>query len=311
MVSTASQTIFILANPISKLIHTLKAFMRTIQHVIDTRSIKRILNILPDHWVIRELTERDYGIDLLIEIFEKNDVNKSNHDTFRSTGAIFHAQVKGTSSILKINHDDEIAFSLDKRALLYTERFSTPFLLFRVDVSSDDTDSYFLWIQRYIRDVLDLTVPRWRTEKQDSFTIYIPKHNNISSSFEKIEKIASRPRLIQETVEFCESYFHLSSQLNAVATGNYNLDKNSLAHMVALARKINNLQVIFKYNDCCIDKSCAEDLLSFVQSLNLSSATSDFLNIPHKSDFELLSEGLTSFTDIEDYIAENNNNTVY
>lgn len=139
--------------------------MRTVQHIIDTRSIKRVLNILPDHWVIRELTERDYGIDLLIEIFEKNDVKNNGHDTFRSTGAIFHAQVKGTGLALKINNE-KIAYSLNKGSLLYTERFSTPFLLFRVDVSSDKSPSYFLWIQRYVRDVLDLGNPDWRTEKK-------------------------------------------------------------------------------------------------------------------------------------------------
>jgi hypothetical protein len=285
--------------------------MRTVQHIIDTRSIKRVLNLLPDHWVIRELTERDYGIDLLIEIFEKSDVKNNGHDAFRSTGAIFNAQVKGTSLALKINNDEKISFPLDKGALLYTERFSTPFLLFRVDVSSDEADSYFVWIQRYVRDVLDLTSPEWRTKKQDSFTIYIPEHNNISSSFEKIEKIASRPRLIQEIVEFRESYFYLSSQLNAVATGQFNLDKDSLAHMAVLARQINNLQVIFKYNDCCIDKSCAEELLSFVQSLNLSSVASDFFNIPHKENFELLAESLTSLTGIENFLAENDYNTAY
>ncbi|MDQ7098735.1 MULTISPECIES: DUF4365 domain-containing protein [unclassified Serratia (in: enterobacteria)] len=88
--------------------------MRTVQHIIDTRSIKRVLNILPDHWVIRELTERDYGIDLLIEIFEKNNKDKNDHDVFVSTGAIFHAQVKGTNSTLKVDKKNNISFSFDK-----------------------------------------------------------------------------------------------------------------------------------------------------------------------------------------------------
>jgi len=285
--------------------------MRTIQHIIDTRSIKRILNILPDHWVIRELSERDYGIDLIIEIFEKNDIDKNDHEVFNSTGAVFHAQVKGTSNALNPNNKEEISYSLDKGSLLYTERFNTPFLLFRVDVSSDDADSYFVWIQRYIKDVLDVQEPDWRTSPKKSFTLYIPKHNDISSNFDKIEKIASRPRLIQETVEFIESYFHLSSQLSAAAAEKYNLDNDSLMYMVELARKIYNLQVIFKYNNCCIDKSSAEQLLSFVQSLTLYSAPSEFLNIPYQPNFELLSESLNSFTDIENILAENECNTSY
>lgn len=43
--------------------------MRTYQHVIDTKSIKKLLNLFPNEWVIRELTARDYGTDLVIEIF--------------------------------------------------------------------------------------------------------------------------------------------------------------------------------------------------------------------------------------------------
>ncbi|WP_265556724.1 DUF4365 domain-containing protein [Serratia grimesii] len=285
--------------------------MRTVQHIIDTRSIKRVLNILPDHWVIRELTERDYGIDLVIEVFEKNNKDKNDRDVFVSTGAIFHAQVKGTNSALKVDENNNISFSLDKGGLLYTERFSTPFLLFRVDVSSDNADSYFVWIQRYVRDVLDLTTPGWRTSGQNSFTIKIPEHNNISSSFEKIERIASWPRLIQEIMEFHESYFHLSSQLKNAALGDYNINKDSLAHMVTLARRIKNLQTIYKYNHCCITKSCAEELLSFVQSLNVSSVPSNFSNIPHQQNLDLLASSIHSLLDSEDFIAENECNTVY
>ncbi|MFU0887770.1 DUF4365 domain-containing protein [Kluyvera sichuanensis] len=285
--------------------------MRTVQHIIDTRSIKRVLNILPDHWVIRELTERDYGIDLLIEIFEKNNKDKNNHDVFVSTGAIFHAQVKGTNSTLKVDKNNNIPFSFDKGGVLYTERFSTPFLLFRVDVSSDDADSYFVWIQRYVRDVLDLTKPGWRTSGQQSFTIKIPEHNNISLSFEKIERIASWPRLIQEMMEFHESYFHLSSQLKHAASGKYNINKDSLTHMVTLARKINNLQTIFKYNHCCITKSCAEELLSFIQSLNVSSVPSDFLNIPHQQNLDLLANSIHNHLDSESFIADSECSTVY
>lgn len=81
--------------------------------------------------------------------------------------------------------------------------------------------------------------------------------------------------------------------------------------MVILARKINNLQVIFKYNNCGIDKLCAEQLLSFVELLNLNSVKSDFCNIPHHDKFKLLAESLTSITDIENIVMENSYNTAY
>lgn len=285
--------------------------MRTYQHVIDTRSIKRVLSLLPDHWVIRELTERDYGIDLIVEIFEKTGINEHGHDVFGSTGAVFHAQVKGTASKLEPAQDGQFRFQLNKSAMLYAERFSAPFLLFRVDISTSDAKSYFLWIQRYVRDVLDSERPDWRTQQQDSFSVGIPPHNEIASSFEKIEQIASRPRLIQEIVEFRESYLHLSSQLDAVSHGQFNLDSASLTHMTLLARQIKNLKIIYNYNQCCIDRSCAEQLLSFVSSLNLTSDNSTFSQIPHRDNFDLLASSLEGLTNIESFIAENEDGTVY
>ncbi len=285
--------------------------MRTYQHVVDTRSIKRVLSLLPDYWVIRELTERDYGIDLIVEIFEKTGTNSDGHDLFDSTGAVFHAQVKGTASALKPKRDGLIGFQFEKGALLYAERFNTPFILFRVDVSSENAKCYFLWIQRYIRDVLDSKRPAWRTAKQDSFTIDIPPHNEIALGLEKIAKIACRPRLIQEMVEFCENYSVLSNHLVSASNGQFNVDAAALKYMVHLARQINNLKVIFNYNDCCIDRSCAAELLDFVQSLNLTSIRSSFSEFPHRVNFDLLASSLEGFSSVENFIAENETNTAY
>ena len=145
--------------------------MRTTQHVIDTRTIKQVLNLLPDHWVIRELTERDYGIDLMVEIFEKTGEDKYCHDIFDSTGAIIHIQVKGTESKLEPTKDGTFSYQMGKSALSYVENFSTPFLLFRVDISLSPAKAYFIWLQQYIKDILDSERPNWRTDAQESFAV--------------------------------------------------------------------------------------------------------------------------------------------
>lgn len=31
---------------------------RTQSHITETKSLKKFLNIIPDHWVVRELSER-------------------------------------------------------------------------------------------------------------------------------------------------------------------------------------------------------------------------------------------------------------
>ncbi len=50
---------------------------------------------LPDYWVVRELTERDYGIDLMVEVFTPGLKDRKGKDAFAKTGAIFHVQIKG------------------------------------------------------------------------------------------------------------------------------------------------------------------------------------------------------------------------
>ena len=285
--------------------------MRTVQHITDTRAIKRVLQILPDPWLIRELTERDYGIVLLVEIFEHSGVEPHGHAIYNSTGSVFHAQVKGTNSPISFRQDGQIGFQLSKKAILYAESFSTPFLLLMVDLSSDEAESYFLWIQRYIRYVLDSSHPAWRTMEQKPFAVAIPPHNKLSSEMAKIERIAARPRLIQELVEFRESYFHLTAQLEAASSGNYNLDEGAIGELTLLARQITNLRVIYQHNNCSIGRSCAEDLFSFVTSIHAGSDRSGLSDIPHRENFDLLSSSLEGLHFIENFIESSSSRTVY
>jgi hypothetical protein len=131
--------------------------MRTYQHIIDTKSVKKVLNTFPDHWVVRELSERDYGTDLSIEIFSEVSIDRHGHKIYESSGCNCNIQIKGTNERLElIQADNSYHCSLDKKALLYMERFAIPFLLIRADVSSIAAKSYFVWIQRYIKEVLDI-----------------------------------------------------------------------------------------------------------------------------------------------------------
>ena len=56
-------------------------------HILETISDKRLRNIIPDEWVIRELSS-DYGLDYMVEIFRNN----------QSTGNIFFIQLKSTDA---------------------------------------------------------------------------------------------------------------------------------------------------------------------------------------------------------------------
>lgn len=285
--------------------------MRTLQHVTDTRAIKRILTALPDYWVIRELTERDYGIDLFVEIFEHSGVDVHGNHTYSSTGSVFHAQVKGTNSPVSFRSDGRISFQLSKKAMLYAETFSTPFILLIADLSNDHAEIYFLWIQRYIRDVLDCSTPDWRTMEQKSFAVGIPPHNKLSMARAKIEYIAARPRLVQELVEFRESYAHLTSQLDAASTGNHTLDQATFAQWILLARHIKNLRVIFQHNSCSIGRQSAIDLYNFVTSIHAGYNPSELSSIPHRFNFDLLCSSLEGLNIIEEFTQRSFLDTVY
>jgi hypothetical protein len=59
------------------------------QHITETSTFKIFSNVIPGSWIIRELTERDYGIDCYLEICTENYI----------TGKMLLVQLKGEQSI--------------------------------------------------------------------------------------------------------------------------------------------------------------------------------------------------------------------
>lgn len=49
---------------------TAKYPQRTQTHTIDTKAIRRLITTLSEDWLIRDLSDRDYGIDLKLEYFD-------------------------------------------------------------------------------------------------------------------------------------------------------------------------------------------------------------------------------------------------
>lgn len=49
---------------------TAKYPQRTQTHTIDTKSVRRLITTLSEDWLIRDLSDRDYGIDLKLEYFD-------------------------------------------------------------------------------------------------------------------------------------------------------------------------------------------------------------------------------------------------
>lgn len=74
---------------------------RHISHVSEKKALQILGNLLPKQWIIRELTERDYGIDLYVEIVSKSGF---------VTGHLLALQVKGVKNV-KFNKNGQYRFT--------------------------------------------------------------------------------------------------------------------------------------------------------------------------------------------------------
>ncbi|MFG1495383.1 DUF4365 domain-containing protein [Saccharospirillum sp. HFRX-1] len=283
--------------------------MRTQTHVTDTKAVKKVLNQLPDHWVVRELTERDYGIDLMVEIFIRGLEDKKGNEAFDSSGAIFHIQIKGTSNELKASKVGSINYSLDKDSLKYVEKFSVPFFLFRLNVSSDSNECYFVWIQRYIKDVLDTEDPFWRESAKKSITIRIPKENMVLERIERIEEIAFRPKYLEELIEYREFYGDLVHRFSAMLSGNYAKDERTISEITVHVRRIQRLSVLLSRNNCSVSHSSFDKLVNYIENAQVN--INDFSDFSEKYNLDLLYESIEGMSLVEDFVLGNDGHTAY
>jgi hypothetical protein len=288
--------------------------IRTYSHIIDTKAVRQVLNILPEYWVVRELTERDYGIDLMIEVFAENGKDSKGHDSYAATGYICYLQIKGTGDKKYLKQSKgKISYSIEKKSLLYIEKFATPFLLLRVCTSEEKKEIYFLWLQRYISDVLDISKKNWRDNQKGEITLHIPASNKIPdfNNFKKIEKIAWRIKYIEEYSEFYELYTTL---VDTSLGGMINLSKKftDFKGVLDSLYRILYLSTLLSKNNCCINKQSVLDLIQYIEEVRdgkkIPKEKDDY---PHNFNFELLKTSNMSFRFIEEFEAENDDNTIY
>ncbi len=164
---------------------------RTQTHITDTLAVRNVISTLPSNWIVRNLEERDYGIDLKIELF--------NGET--PTGGLALIQIKGTKSEFT---DSDIKLSFPTRTLEYAKLFPEPFFIFYTSITSNKT--YFVWVQKYIEDQLEVDKSTWIN--QETNTIYFPNENILGGeeANNKIESIINQFLLRQKLPQFI---FHI------------------------------------------------------------------------------------------------------
>ncbi len=106
---------------------------RVKQHQLEDLSRSKYSLILPRHWVCRN-KDKDYGIDIEVEIFDKDNIN---------TGLVYWVQLKATdsndqNSIKKVN--------LSVESIKYYQKLEVPVLIVRYSAKTDIF--YYCWAHK-------------------------------------------------------------------------------------------------------------------------------------------------------------------
>jgi len=173
-----------------------KKKQRVLQHIMEDESYQIIKNLLPKEHVVREFNRPDYGIDIVIELFDKID-----DKTSETLGEFIYAQVKSVQSLevkrekvfsvanvakgswkedrSKYAEIDVVKYSFDTNSLytISTLGSSVSVLLFLVDIQSKD--AYFICLNDYIDKII---LPQNREySNQETVTIKIPVLNSLKN----------------------------------------------------------------------------------------------------------------------------------
>jgi hypothetical protein len=119
---------------------------RSIEHVMQSASWKIFQQATPPQWIIREVTERDYGIDSYMEIVFPDG---------RVTGELCSIQLKGTSKIDwredPISKEKKYRLSGIKRSIInYWMNLPVPVFIILSDFESNS--AYFAPVKDQIRE---------------------------------------------------------------------------------------------------------------------------------------------------------------
>lgn len=167
---------------------------RTSTHVIDTRAVRNVISTMPDNWLVRGLEERDYGIDLKVELFQGES----------PTGGFALIQVKGTEA--GFDATDSLQ-GFPTRTLEYARLFPEPFFIFHTSLKNKTTR--FVWAQKYVDCRLSVDNKQWAT--QAATTIHFPMENVLGSDEgnRKIEDIIDLLAVRMSGLDFLADYEQL------------------------------------------------------------------------------------------------------
>jgi hypothetical protein len=238
---------------------------RVRQHVMEDRSIRIVRDLLPDHWVVREYRP-DYGIDLLVELFEP--VNATDAAT---VGETLFVQVKSAEIVeprrlrvrrrrnvelgpLREDPSDSVEIPvarlrLDTSELLTIQAIGSaiPVLLFLVELSTRRI--YFVCLNDLVEKVIIPQDPGYAAK--NSKVIHIPLRNRIVAddpvSIRPLETYAKRPKLYAAFQKFAYQKHEMEYLL--AACGQAGPEERQSEHTSELMDLVRHfLAVILRYD---------------------------------------------------------------
>lgn len=121
------------------------------QHISESSSYKIFRDSVPDHWIVREVTERDYGIDCYVELVNNN---------LDLTGDLVSFQIKSKKNIIWNKNGTVKLTGIKESTVNYWYKFSVPVFICLVDLTTKK--SYFLSLKKYIREHFNLYLNEYR-----------------------------------------------------------------------------------------------------------------------------------------------------
>lgn len=113
---------------------------RTKQHKSESASYKLLQSKVPENWIIREITERDYGIDCYIELVNEND---------ELSGDLVLIQLKSKQKIHWTKNEKYTLTGINISTSNYWYKFAVPVFVFLADLELQEI--YFKPVDYSIR----------------------------------------------------------------------------------------------------------------------------------------------------------------
>lgn len=135
---------------------------RITTHISESRSFDIVSKVLPSQWIIREITERDYGIDLYVEIIK---------DDGFVTGDLIALQVKSTENIQFSKEGNFILGGIQRTTLNYWLGLPVPVFVLLVNLSNEKV----YWCNIKFEQRLG-----YYNGSSKTFSLYFKKTNNTS-----------------------------------------------------------------------------------------------------------------------------------